>query len=177
MILSFKTQIENKPTYFIERIWRCLLCKNFNLLAYHKFRDESAYNEVIDQWDFKETLKPKLHTIRQDSKNRWKKGNKIDFFINARKPKMFRFAPVVPVMEIQSIEFLWSRGFVDTVSIYIDGECYVQNYGIEYNSSNQRQERMERLVINDGFESVEDFLNYFNTDFKGKIIHWTNLKY
>lgn len=27
MILSFKTKIENKPTYFIEKIWRGLLDK------------------------------------------------------------------------------------------------------------------------------------------------------
>lgn len=28
-----------------------------------------------------------------------------------------------------------------------------------------------------GFDSVKDFFRYFNKDFKGKIIHWTDLKY
>ncbi len=28
-----------------------------------------------------------------------------------------------------------------------------------------------------GFDSVEDFFRWFDTDFKGKIIHWTDLRY
>jgi hypothetical protein len=33
------------------------------------------------------------------------------------------------------------------------------------------------LMKNDGFESAEQFFNWFNGYFKGKIIHWTDLKY
>ncbi|MHC0441597.1 hypothetical protein [Flavobacterium sp. 3-210] len=172
MILSFKTKINDKPTLFVEKIWQSF-SDDFTIDHFDTFDFESNYLFNEDAVDFS----GKLHTIREDLKNRWKKGNKIDFFINARQPDMFRFAPVVPVIEIQNIEFLWNKGFVDTVSIYIDGECYVQNYGIEFNSSSQRQERMENLATNDGFDSVEDFLKYFNADFKGKIIHWTNFKY
>ena len=36
---------------------------------------------------------------------------------------------------------------------------------------------LRELAKNDGFESVEDFFAYFNKDFKGKIIHWTDLQY
>lgn len=177
MILSFKTQIENKPTYFIEKIWKSLLSQRYNLLAYHRFRDESAYDGVIDQWDYSESVLPKIHTIREDKNNRWKIGNKIDFFINARQKSMFRFAPMMSVRSIQKIEMIWHGENVRLVNIYIDGECYVQNYGIEFNSSNQRQERMEQLAVNDGFDTVEGFLNYFDKDFKGKIINWTDFKY
>jgi hypothetical protein len=33
------------------------------------------------------------------------------------------------------------------------------------------------LSVNDGFDSVDDFFEWFNEDFAGKIIHWTDLKY
>ena len=36
---------------------------------------------------------------------------------------------------------------------------------------------MWQLAINDGFESLKHFFEYFNEDFEGKIIHWTDLKY
>ncbi len=38
-------------------------------------------------------------------------------------------------------------------------------------------EEVNQLAINDGFNSVDDFFQYFNTDFTGKLIHWTDLKY
>lgn len=33
------------------------------------------------------------------------------------------------------------------------------------------------LAKNDGFIDLADFLNWFKSDFTGKIIHWTNFKY
>lgn len=35
------------------------------------------------------------------------------------------------------------------------------------------------IVLNDGrsFPSVEAFFQFFDKDFNGKIIHWTDLKY
>lgn len=172
MILSFKTKIENKPTYFVkkivlglERVGLISICKASELLLI-------PISEIRSSAEFS-----KLHTMREDKNNRWKAGNKIDFFINARQKDMFRFAPVLPVVSIQKVEMIWYGDEIKLVNIYIDGECYVQNYGIEFNSSNQRQERMEQLAKNDGFDSVEEFLNYFNTNFTGKIIHWTDFKY
>jgi hypothetical protein len=34
-----------------------------------------------------------------------------------------------------------------------------------------------QFVQNDGFDSIEDFFSYFDKGFKGKIIHWTDLRY
>ena len=34
-----------------------------------------------------------------------------------------------------------------------------------------------RLMTNDGFDSPEDFFEWFDEDFEGKIIHWTHFKY
>jgi len=177
MILSFKTQIEKKPTYFIEKIWKGLLNKNFNLLSYNNFRTEASLNSVIDQWDYSASVSPKIHTLREDVLNRWKIGMKIDFFINPRQRKMFRFAPVLPVLGIQDIQIKWKINEIRTVEIFIDNECYVQNYSIEKDNFSLRQERMEQLAKNDGFDSVEDFLDWFSSDWKGKIIHWTTHKY
>ena len=36
---------------------------------------------------------------------------------------------------------------------------------------------MLNLVQNDGFASISDFFKFFNKDYTGKIIHWTDLKY
>ena len=32
-------------------------------------------------------------------------------------------------------------------------------------------------INNDGFDSIENFLRWFNKDFEGKIIHWTGFRY
>ena len=36
---------------------------------------------------------------------------------------------------------------------------------------------IERLSKNDGFDSIEDFWSFFNQDYQGMIIHWTDTKY
>ncbi|GHT36694.1 hypothetical protein AGMMS49574_28830 [Bacteroidia bacterium] len=36
---------------------------------------------------------------------------------------------------------------------------------------------IEAMAINDGFDSLQDFLLFFEGGFKGKIIHWTRFRY
>lgn len=103
--------------------------------------------------------KQKTHTIREDKNNRWQAGVKIDFFINPRTKNMFRFAPVLPVV---SIQFISIKPAIKEVCI--DGH---------YLSSSEKVQ----VAQNDGFDTIEDFFAYFNTDFVGKIIHWTDLRY
>ena len=38
-------------------------------------------------------------------------------------------------------------------------------------------EEIELLAKHDGFNSMEDFFKWFDKDFKGKIIHWTDFRY
>ena len=38
-------------------------------------------------------------------------------------------------------------------------------------------ETVEVLAINDGFDSADDFVKYFQKGFIGQIIHWTGLRY
>jgi hypothetical protein len=35
----------------------------------------------------------------------------------------------------------------------------------------------EVIARKDGFDTLEDFLDWFSEDFTGKLIHWTDLKY
>lgn len=166
MILPFSTQINSKPTYFIEKIWLGLLRSHLNLIGYHRFRGEAAINNVIDQWDIPNSIYPKLHTIRDDKNNRWKVGTIIDFFINCRQKNMFRFAPVLPVVSVQKIEIIYDKVFGKTLY----PEILIDNVKLH-------PMKLDELAQNDGFDTVEDLFAYFNKDFTGKIIHWTDLRY
>lgn len=169
MTLSFSTQINGEPNFFIEKIW-CGLLKNETV-------DELEYpNHICNfsdrfgrKWDGIENdlpiiCAPKIHTIRADKKDRWKVGNKIHFVINNRTKNRFQFAPVIPVKSIQKIEIVYWMGCGDYPAVVIDGQSL-------------KNSDVETLAKNDGFDSVEDFFSWFNSDFKGKIIHWTDYSY
>ena len=164
MILPFSTKLNGKPTYFVEKILRSIdlhhsiFIKNFWLATgYNRF-------EIP-------LLTPKLHTIREDKNDRWQEGKRIDFFINCRQKDMFRFAPVLPVVSIQ--EVLMTYSYNDLIQISID--------------ENELFGHIERLEFarNDGFDTWEDFFNYFYPKiiaapkqvYTAKLIHWTDLKY
>lgn len=166
MTLQFQQQINNQPTNFIDKIWQCLLRDNIemNLIEFNtKFKEMLP---VIGKTKIG-AFPQKKHTIRADVKNRWKAGNLIHFVINNRTPNRFQFAPVIKCTSTQKIEILYKDidGFkLEVATVYVDG---VWLPGDE----------VEVLAINDGFDNIEDFFAYFNKNFTGKIIHWTNLKY
>jgi hypothetical protein len=175
MILGFSTQLNGKPTYFVERIWEGLM-RNI-------FEDDIEYQQYLKlhkkqfskYWDWfpdghPRVENPKLHTLRDDPKDRWKAGMMIDFFINVRTKKMFRFAPKVPVVSTQRVSIKYNSKGHPIVTI--DDKCfYMQGFSLEGNH------KMLHLAQNDGFDTIEDFFAYFDKDFSGKIIHWTDLKY
>ena len=151
MILSFKTQINGKPTYFIEKIWQ-------------GFPDADKYIEewftegkIYEGYDFHPDafgMVPKLHTIRKDEKNRWEQGVMIDFFINARQKDMFRFAPRIPVISTQDI-FMTHRGSALEITIakvgsYMGGDDFMLDAF-----------QQGLLAQNDGFDEYDDFRTYF----------------
>lgn len=169
MILAFSQQLNNRPTLFVEKILNSM---HFDLktgnelndfLVYEKYGYQDSHtliNTVLKQ-------KSKKHTIRKDTSNRWKAGNDIHFSINVRTKNQVQFAPVVKCVSTQKIEINWKDGdgyIMKAPTIWVDNRWIVG-------------EEEEQLAINDGFNSIEDFYKYFNTDFTGKIIHWTNLKY
>lgn len=111
---------------------------------------------------------PKIHTIRQDIKNKWKPGNKIHFVINNRTKNRYQFAPTIVCTSTQQIIIKYfyngKTEQFDLPTVLIDGK-------------EKKGKQLLELANNDGFDTVEDFFAYFKTDFTGKIIHWTNFKY
>ena len=163
MILAFMTKwpkqmgpLAGKPTNFVEKIWKSFpnqpLTEELVNVVYSGNFEFNVYNRV----------KPKKHTIRYD----WRRINMpIHYYINSRKPDMMKFFPEKPCVFIQDIviKHTDNQGVrLVTPEVYIHGVMFTD---------------VERLATNDGFDNVEDFFMYFNSNFTGKIIHWTNLKY
>jgi hypothetical protein len=179
MILGFSTQLNGKPTYFVEKILASLIAyaksaDNYLLLA-DIMRFAFRYSEFfkVDYNEFLSKIKevnPKHHTMREDSKERWSDFCLIHFFINVRTKLMFKFAPTLRVKSTQKVNITWTKA--KKAMVFIDDKCfYMQDFSLEGNH------KMLHLAQNDGFETIEDFFTYFNEDFKGKIIHWTDLRY
>lgn len=179
MTLSFSTVINGKPNYFIEKIWAAI--KLFKLtgiesIQYHGYKTDFKEKfgnlwDGFEKFNFEEQANPKLHTIRLDQNNRWGAGYDIHFVINNRTKNRFQFAPVIKCVSVHEIkiEHHESKAIAGIIlhpfaSVTIDGKIL-------------RYESIKQLAINDGFDSVEDFFAYFNKDFTGKLIHWTDLKY
>ncbi len=181
MTLGFSQVINKKPNGFVEKILvglyknqiipiskLCELCREPNHPMPVEYYFIDSARAIIDG------VKPKLHTIRIDEHDRWKAGNDIHFVINNRTPKRFQFAPVIKCKSVQKIEIkhipLTRPLGVKKPVVWIDGKLFYDLAEINIDS-------MKRLANNDGFDSVDDFFAYFNKDFTGKLIHWTDLKY
>jgi len=165
MILPFTLTINNKPTYFVEKIWKSI-------------KDHEITQELVNptfsnyfDWSIFGNVEPKLHTIRPDTTNRWHEGNKIHFYINCRQKNMFQFAPVLKVVSIQDV--FMTYGYNDLIQISIDG---TELFGFK---------EREQFAMNDGFDTWQDFFDYFypvimsnpKKEFTGKLIHWTDKRY
>lgn len=106
----------------------------------------------------------KIHTIRQDKPNRWKPGMLIHFAKGVRTKNYINFQ-MGQCFSMQKIEIKYfQHGLGENVTVSIDGRKL-------------QQSEVETLARNDGFDSFVDFFNWFNQDFEGKIIHWTDFKY
>lgn len=109
---------------------------------------------------FEEKIKQgiKKHTIRWDSKDRWKPGVKIHFATGVRTSRYNCF------MEGEC------KG---TQKIRIEGrDIWIDDVVLNWNE-------VDDLAMNDGFDCVDDFWAWFDqySPFTGKIIHWTSLIY
>jgi len=196
MTLSFTTKWPKKmgadagkPNHFTNKIakgvWQNypkLFNEHTNTFSdsdWNKF-DKIKPFENISEYD-KERLYPKIHTIRNDKNNRWKVGSKIHPVINNRTKNRFQFTPTLEVKGIQRIEIEWTDlGSLlgREALIYIDNIKCVGKYSeIDKYHYDFPGQSLQNLALNDGFESVEQFFSWFNKDFNGKIIHWTNLTY
>jgi len=164
MILGFKQQFPWKePTYFREKI-----------LA------GAGYGPIVSM--------PKIHTMREDPYNRWKAGMSIQMAYGVRTKNYEQFNKGITELEkcvsTQAIKIIWfyKNEYIKTdlplkqingphgefnyyPAIWIDGRQLL-TFG-----------EIITLAHNDGFDSVIDFFKWFNRDWSGKIIHWTDFRY
>lgn len=163
-----KKGLDGRETRFVEKILQGLLENElacFEVLK--RFYKEAKEDKIIKDSDDK--IHSKIHTIRKN--NRFKPGMKIDFFVGLRTKNCFRFAPRQPFVSSQQISIIhhWN-GYAH---VLIDNKVYWG--GLK--TKNEFENTITQLALNDGFDNVKDFFNWFDEDFDGFIIHWTNKKY
>ena len=115
----------------------------------------------------------KIHTIREDKHNRWKAGAKIHFATGVRTKNyaQFTFDTCVSVqkIEIEHVTGL-ARVFIDK---RLFGEIWHHGFDDIYEYTND----LLTLAMNDGFNDLTEFFEWFDKPFIGKIIHWTEKRY
>lgn len=164
--------LQGHPTYFTNKIaknlWQ-MYGEEFTYYIENKTKEDEERFDLISPFEDlsiyeSEKLNPKYHTIREDKSDRWHEGADIHFVVNRRSERRFQFAPVIKCTGVQGIQIIYQddKDYMPLVTIGNTLLCW---------------DSIEKLAINDGFPSAESFFDYFNKDFKGKIIHWTGLRY
>lgn len=182
-------KLTGQPNHFIEKIWSGLNSNGISSITeYGSYTEEYKNRFQADLSEYNQLMiYSKNHTIREDSSERWRAGMDIHFVINNRTKNRFQFAPVVKCVSVQEIEIkdVTSTSYPNDFSTKIHltvsrGEwtaTFTQAFSVKVDGVQLSHDKVSQLAINDGFNSFEDFFKYFNKDFKGKIIHWTDLKY
>lgn len=177
MTLSFSKKTKtDESTFFVEKILLSITMylthvSNADLMPF--IRDSSTMLGYVNYIFLKRKIalqKPKIHTIRHDSKNRWREGMDIHFVINNRTKDRFQFAPILKVQCIQKFQIRWYKdehGKKQPIA-RIDDKLFAKNID---------DDNWTRLAHNDGFPDAHSFLQWFHEDFDGKIIHWTQFDY
>lgn len=172
MILPFSTKFKDgTPTYFIQKIWIALMFSDPRKTFSEMFKHYQGYAVKFGTFPEgeNEDLAPKLHSIREDKHDRWHAGRMIHPVINNRSKNQFQFSPAFPCVSTQKIEIKWGELTYDnktfkTLQVIVDGETLETN-------------EIKQLARNDGFKNDAQFMAWFDHDFTGKIIHWTDLRY
>jgi hypothetical protein len=110
----------------------------------------------------------KIHTIRADPHNRWKAGISIQMATGVRTKKYHQFNKGIPGLN----KCISTQKIIIEHDVFAIGDCLI--------FIDDKQLTTEQIILlskNDGFETLKDFYLWFNTDFIGKIIHWTKFKY
>lgn len=105
----------------------------------------------------------KIHTIREDVNDRWRKGIRIHMAVGVR-TKRYRCFKEGVCTGITYIEIYPKE---KVVQFLINGRTPVA----------LSESWLTELSRNDGFDSVTQFWEWFNKPFCGKIIYWTDFKY
>ncbi len=180
MILSFKQKFDDgSATNFPLAIWKGLLI--YQLATQTQFETyrllAKKQNHQILEGELPEH--PKIHSLREDVHNRWGHGSMINYYIAARTRTRFEFGPYIPCTGTQEIEINYfnDQNPVFTGQVSKIAKDHYNEVEVVVSDRVMTIKEIDKLALNDGFKSTQDFFNYFNKDFKGKIVHWTDFKY
>lgn len=172
MTLSFKQKFDNGyNTRFPQKIWATI--ERYKLASQQERKEWSIKVWADGELTFLSSQNdaPKIHTIRVDQGKRWKAGTTIHPVINNRRPNRYQFAPCFPCVSTQEIRIEWMDKFP---SVKIDGKDF---YKLDMRDAKLIDWGIEQLARNDGFDTIHEFFEYFNKDFLGVLIHFTNFRY
>lgn len=195
MILGFTqkihlpgTKLHGQPTHFKEKI----------LAGITRHQPQNPHPPQPAQYT------PKLHTIREDKKERWKAGMGIEMcygvrtkqfecFNSVRTPDNLALAPskrikytgLGEVVSLQKIEIHRLPPHPHHPRFTMPMEFRNGKHKVTFNASFTVHidgralsiPEIEQLALNDGFTDATEFFTWFNDRFVGRIIHWTPLKY
>jgi hypothetical protein len=139
MILSFKTNIDGKPTGFIDKILKHL---GKEAVVEYVAKQPSFIRFALTVSIAEAT--PKKLTIRDDPHNRWSAGRKIHFATGARTKNYECFAEG----ECKAVAFLW-------ITLYKNF-----SYCISIDQDNLSYTEAQQLATDDGFETIAEFLEF-----------------
>ncbi|KAA2242859.1 hypothetical protein F0L74_10040 [Chitinophaga agrisoli] len=107
----------------------------------------------------------KIHTIR--SGNRWRAGATIQMATGVRTEDYNQFNRGYPDLQMcrstQTIQIRPAEE-MNGSKIYVDGRLLNMDEAVT-------------LAHNDGFPHLAAFWTWFNEDFDGQLVHWTDFKY
>lgn len=118
-------------------------------------------------WDeptrFVERIKSgkKIHTIREDKHERWREGMKIHFATGTRTPDYNQF----------------EEGVCTGVQHIVIKDCGDFNPIVLVDGRPLSNDALYLLATNDGFNNIQHFRKWFDSDFEGRLIHWTDYRY
>jgi hypothetical protein len=111
----------------------------------------------------------KIHTIREDQLNRWHAGRSIQMATGVRTKHYNQFNANKPKLQ----------KCISTQQIVIKYHSFhkISGPSVKVDGKSLTALQIHELAVADGFDNIDQFFDWFNTDFTGKIIHWTNKRY
>lgn len=148
-----------QQTFFIEKVWRAL-GGSPSYVEHYLEETERNYNINMSN------CRPKIHTVRPTPA---KLMRLYDFKVWLDKPyrsSQLTFKYKQTYLSNQKFELIWAGGKRCDIMpiIKIDGRSLSASEIAEF-------------AINDGFDGVGDFFDWFPKDFEGYVRHWTDKTY
>lgn len=186
MTLGFKqyfpwhTEKDPAPTNFREKIITCAMMQRSK---YGGLPEGTPFQSIIIDGEINYIpFLHKIHTMRSDPHNRWKAGRKIEMVYRGAGYKILdHFNKGIPELEVckrvQEVSIVWYRYHLKPLTILNNKGGSAEVPVVKIDGREISGHEVEILARNDGFNSVEDFFRWFNKDWSGKIIHFTDFRY